>query len=163
IQDIYPLAPLQEGILFHHLMNVEGDAYLVSILLAFDTRERLDSFVGALQSVIDRHDILRTAVVLEGPAGPEEGGLRQAPVGVEDVDLDAKDGEVALQLRSRFDPRRYRLDVRQAPMIRGFAAYDEVGERWLLLCLNHHLTIDHTTLEIMVREAQAHLLGEVDR
>src|SRR5262249_23211527 len=52
IQDIYPLTALQEGILFHHLMVSQGDAYLVSILLDFDRRERLESFVGAMQAVI---------------------------------------------------------------------------------------------------------------
>ncbi|WP_340614294.1 hypothetical protein [Xenorhabdus thailandensis] len=46
VQDIYPLAPLQEGILFHHLRQTQGDAYLLQSLLAFETRERLDTFSG---------------------------------------------------------------------------------------------------------------------
>ena len=33
-------------------------------------------------------------------------------------------GDAAEQLRARFDPRRYRLDVRQAPLLRGFIAQD---------------------------------------
>ncbi|MCF1496574.1 hypothetical protein FS834_29855, partial [Agrobacterium vitis] len=60
IQDIYPLGPLQEGVLFHHLMGGEGDVYLVSGMLAFDSRDRLQGFLVALEAAIARHDILRT-------------------------------------------------------------------------------------------------------
>jgi FkbM family methyltransferase len=43
VQDIYPLAPLQEGILFHHLMGGRGDAYLLGLQLSFDSRSRMES------------------------------------------------------------------------------------------------------------------------
>src|SRR5215468_4968198 len=130
VQDIYPLAPLQEGILFHHLMSAEGDAYLLSLLLAFDTRERLERFIGALQAVIDRHDILRTAVVWEGLPEPVQVVWREAPLRMEEVHLNPQEGEIERQLLSRFDPRRYRLDIGEAPLMRAFAAYDVIGERW---------------------------------
>ncbi|WP_232370378.1 condensation domain-containing protein, partial [Xenorhabdus lircayensis] len=78
IQDIYPLVPLQEGILFHYLLQTQGDAYLLRSLLAFDTRERLNDFLVALQQVIDRHDILRTAVCWQGLSQPVQVVWRQA-------------------------------------------------------------------------------------
>ncbi|CAJ3900241.1 syringomycin synthetase [Burkholderia pseudomallei] len=47
VQDIYPLAPLQEGILFHHLMSGESDPYVLSGVLAFRGREVMERFVRA--------------------------------------------------------------------------------------------------------------------
>ena len=77
------------------------------------------------------------------------------------LSLDAADGDVAEQLRRRFDPRGSALDVRQAPLhARVPRARCGRRERWLLLLLSHHLIVDHTTLEIVLEEARAHLLGE---
>src|SRR4051794_15176025 len=157
VQDIYPLAPLQEGILFQHLMAAEGDPYLLPLLLSFDSRGRLEDFLQALEAVIGRHDILRTAVVWEGLREPVQVVWRRAPLVVEEVAPEEAGGDVAGQLRARAERRQYRLDVRQAPLLRGVCVQD--GGRWLLLLWSHHLAIDHTTLEVLQEEIQAHLRG----
>ncbi|WP_427126534.1 non-ribosomal peptide synthetase, partial [Rhizobium leguminosarum] len=63
IQDIYGLSPLQDGILFHHLLATQGDPYLLVSQMAFAERSVLDRYLAAVQQVVDRHDILRTAFV----------------------------------------------------------------------------------------------------
>jgi amino acid adenylation domain-containing protein len=67
IQDIYPLAPLQEGILFHHLLQQEQgvDPYVISAVLTVPNEQRLNLLLQAMQAASDRHDILRTAVLWE--------------------------------------------------------------------------------------------------
>jgi amino acid adenylation domain-containing protein len=163
VQDIYPLAPLQEGILFHHLMGGEGDPYLLAAQYSFDTRARLDRYIAAVQAVVDRHDILRTAVAWEGLPEPVQVVWRQAELHIEEIELDLYSGDAAEQLYVRFDPRHFRIDVRQAPLLRFYIAYDSIHDRWLTMMLLHHLTGDHTTLEVMHAEVQAHLLGQEDR
>src|ERR1700730_9422013 len=112
VQDIYPLAPLQEGILFHHLIGGRGDPYLLSTLLGFDDRKRLEGYLEAMQRVVERHDLLRTAAEWEGLRGPVQVVWRQATLPIEEVALEAGAGDVAQQLYARFDPRQYRIDVR---------------------------------------------------
>ncbi|HEV2222364.1 MAG TPA: amino acid adenylation domain-containing protein, partial [Candidatus Acidoferrales bacterium] len=163
VQDIYPLSPLQEGILFHHLMGGEGDPYLLAMLFSFDSRARLDNYLAAMQAVIDRHDILRTAVQWEGLSEPVQVVWRHAPLPVEELELDQVTGDIAEQLYARFNPRSFRIDVRQAPMLRVKLAHDKENDCWLMLLLFHHLAGDHSTLEVMQEEIRAHLVGEQDQ
>ncbi|WP_229699090.1 condensation domain-containing protein, partial [Wenjunlia tyrosinilytica] len=161
VQDIYPLAPLQEGIFFHHLMGGEGDAYLLSSVSVVPSREWVGEFAAALQAVVDRHDILRTSVVWEGLPRPVQVVWRDVDAPVEEVALDGE-GDAVAQLLSRFDPRRYRLDLNRAPLLRVVTAYDEPNDRWLLLVLMHHLVGDHTTMEVLQEEIGAVLAGSAD-
>lgn len=163
IQEIYALSPLQKGILFHHLMGGEGDPYLLAVHLSFESRTRLDSYVKAMRAVIERHDILRTAVLWEGLREPVQMVWREVVLPLEEVELDPAAGDVAGQLHARFNPRQYRIDVRQAPLLRVYIAKDEEKERWLMVLLLHHLAGDHVTLEVMQEEIEGHLLGRVEQ
>ncbi|PBP78777.1 non-ribosomal peptide synthetase, partial [Pseudomonas syringae] len=160
VQDIYPLAPLQAGILYHHISAEQGDPYTLKALFSLRDRARLDDFSHALQAVIDRHDILRTAVLWEGLDEPVQVVLRQAEMHVTELCLDPVNGPIDEQLHERFDPRHYRLDVRQAPLMQIVFTHDPLNDRWLAMLLFHHLVNDATSLYVVLHEMQAHLLGQ---
>ncbi|MBO0494138.1 non-ribosomal peptide synthetase [Pseudomonas sp. Marseille-Q1929] len=160
VQDIYPLAPLQEGILYHHLSAEQGDPYLLQSRMAFDSLERLHGFMGALQQVVARHDILRTGVVWEGLDSPVQVVWRDAQLSVQAVALDPADGDVIAQLHARFDARHYRLDLTQAPLLRMVYAEDPANGRVVAILLFHHLALDHTAMEVVGEEMQAVLCNQ---
>lgn len=61
IEAIYPLTTMQQGLLFHHLMNKEDQGFLhVSCALKGALNEKY--FKDAWQKVVLRHPILRTSV-----------------------------------------------------------------------------------------------------
>ncbi|WP_426127938.1 amino acid adenylation domain-containing protein [Pseudomonas sp. DWP1b1] len=159
IQDIYPLAPLQEGILFHHVSTEQGDPYVMQSQFAFDSVERFEAFALALQGVIDRHDILRTGVVWDGLQQPSQVVWRSAQLPVQALELDPVDGDIAAQLHTRFDARHYRLDVTQAPLLRLAWAKDPAQGRIVAMLLFHHMALDHSALEVVRHEMQAFLQG----
>ncbi|WP_319930872.1 non-ribosomal peptide synthetase [Xenorhabdus santafensis] len=161
IQDIYPLAPLQEGILYHYLLETLGDTYLLRTQFVFDSRERLDAFLTALQQVINRHDILRTSAYWQGLALPVQIVHRHASLPVIEHTLSVEESAEA-QLSRLTDSRAMRMDLTQAPLLAAHIAQDHESGHWLLSLLNHHLVCDHLSLELISNEVKTLLLGEDD-
>ena len=154
IQDIYPLAPLQEGILFHHILQSGGDTYVTPHLVSFDSEARLQRFVDTFKQVVARHDILRTAVLWEGLREPAQVVYREVKLPLEWLETEPGVETVSVEDRlwGSALPGHCRIDVRQAPMIRAVAAHDAAHDRWLLLLISHHLMNDHATLDFIVEE-----------
>jgi amino acid adenylation domain-containing protein len=157
IQDIYPLAPLQEGILFHHLLDQDSDTYARTTLLSLSSRERLTALIEALQSLIDRHDILRTAVLWEQLPQSVQVVYRRAILPVEEIALDP-DRDPIEQLKERMKPqRRQRLDLRQAPLMRLQFSTDPRSHQCYALLQTHHLVCDNESIEILISEVVDYL------
>ncbi|MCO4220155.1 condensation domain-containing protein, partial [Bacillus sp. 10017] len=64
-QNIYPLSPMQEGMLFHHLSDKDQDfqAYCVQSALKISGTFNFDIAENSLNILVRRHDLLRTVFI----------------------------------------------------------------------------------------------------
>src|SRR6202167_1602443 len=162
VADIYPLAPLQEGMFFHHLMaaGTGTDVYLMPMVVGFASRGRLAEFLAAVQQVGDRHDIYRTSLAWEGLGEPVQVVWRRAVVAVTEVSITAGGPDGVQELLAVAGSW---MDLTVAPLLRGHVAGEPGTGRWLALVQVHHLVLDHLGLEGVVGEITAVLRGQGDR
>ncbi|WP_122855873.1 non-ribosomal peptide synthetase, partial [Pseudomonas viridiflava] len=147
LQDIYPVGPLQAGILYHHLAAGDSDPYLLQPRFTFADETRLDAFCGALQQVVERHDILRTALFWEGLQAPVQVVWRKATLRVDAIDLKELDDAP-------------RMDLAQAPLLHLVHAHDPATGLIAAALRFHHVVMDHVALDVLGQELQSILLGD---
>ena len=166
VQDIYPLAPLQEGILFHHLLNERSETVCAADAAgSCRSREQLDALIAALQAVIDRHDILRTAVLWEELPRAGAGGVAAgAAAGGGDARW-RRQGDALEQMRARWLDRSgsgWICARRRCCGCRWRAIRD--GARWYALLQLHHMVCDHVDAgDRDCAKCMAHLRGRLQQ
>jgi amino acid adenylation domain-containing protein len=155
IQDVYPLSPLQEGMLFHHLLELnQGDAYVQPVVFRLSSREQREKLILALQRMIDRHDILRTAILWESLPRPLQVVYREVSLPVVRLEVDGE-RNIEAQISEWLLPERQRMDLRQAPLLRLQVTEVPHEGSWYALVQLHHLACDHESLETLFSEIMA--------
>ena len=152
VQDVYPLAPLQEGMLFHRLMNERGDTYVLSTAFELESAAIIPAMTAAIQQIVDRHDVLRTAVLWERLPRPIQVVYRRATVQVETVALEC--GRDPLQyVKQVMQPLRHQFDLRRAPLVRLLMVTSAECGRCYAVMQVHHIVCDHQSLRTLAAEA----------
>ena len=151
IADLYPLSPMQQGMLFH---SVYGDAtgdYINQLRLDVEGLEP-QRFRQAWQAAVDAHDILRTRFVWQGDLpGPVQIVSKQLdlPYRLHDLRDDAQRDET---LQALAEAERRQLDLSAPALLRLLIVrLDE--QRYQLIYTHHHILMDGWS--------NSQLLGEV--
>jgi hypothetical protein len=92
VQDVYPLSPMQEGILFHSLQAAEPDVYVTQLSCKLRRLEPA-AFRRAWERVVERHPILRSAFAWKGAGKPVQVVGRRTALPWREEDWRGRSGE----------------------------------------------------------------------
>ena len=153
IEDVYPLSPLQQGLLFHMLHASSAGVYFNQ--LSWEVRGPMDTtaVARAWQETVARHASLRTAFFWDGLEEPVQVVLGdvQLPIRSEDwreVPSSEHDARLATWLEG---DRRRGFEPERAPLMR--LAMLRVGERsWRFVLSYSHLLLDGWSMPLVIGE-----------
>jgi amino acid adenylation domain-containing protein len=156
IEDIYPLTPLQEGILFHSLLEPEAGPYFRQWICAL--RGRLDAAAlrRAWQEVVDRHTVLRTAFVWEEVEAPLQVVCRRVELPFRQEDWRGVDAaEQACRFACLLErDRRAAIDLSAAPLLR-VTLVQVADDLHRMVWSFHHILLDGLSVALVVRRVIA--------
>lgn len=143
IEEIYGLAPLQDGLLLHTLLNPGSGMYLMQDV--FRTDQALDpaAVQRAWSQVVARHAILRTSFLWSEDSAPVQIVHRSAPSPVQffdwtGVEQTAAEQRLALLLREEIAAG---FDVMKPPLSR-LRLFKLESRRFVLVHSFHHILMD---------------------
>ncbi len=155
IQNIYPLSPLQEGILFHHLMlgKGESDPYIFQFVIHLEGDIRQDHLRGAFCHLVERYDVLRTVIRRHKVKQPLQVVLkqRQFDLTLRDIrHLEEDEQQEAIRTFARQDKQRG-FDLSRDLLMRAALFTTGTGTHTLVWTI-HHIIMDGWSMGLLFRE-----------
>ncbi|MER7707475.1 amino acid adenylation domain-containing protein [Kitasatospora sp. NPDC097605] len=152
IEDIWPLSPLQEGLLFHTVYDDEGPhVYLGHWIL--ELRGPVDPvrLRAAWEELLTRHAALRACFRQRASGETVQVIARRAELPWRTVDLSHLDDPEEAVRELAEEDRLRRFDVAQAPLLRlTLIRLDDATHRLVVTC--HHAVMDGWSLPIVFTE-----------
>ncbi|WP_380567727.1 amino acid adenylation domain-containing protein [Saccharothrix mutabilis] len=150
IEDVLPLSPLQQGMVFHAVYDeTADDVYTVQFVLGLTGDVDPDRLRAAAQALLERHANLRAAFVHEDVDEPVQVVLREVELPWESLEL-TEDQFTDFLARDR----KVKFQLDDPPLLRMTLVKLADGEHRLVLS-NHHVLLDGWSLPLLVGDLLA--------
>lgn len=150
---VYPLSPMQEGMLYHTLTRNGIDVYFEQSIMTVKGEFDVDIYEKSYNMIFDRYEILRTAFVFKNIQKPRQIVLKERKHEVYIEDISSMDKEKRnLYISSYIKKDRERgFDLTEDALIRTSIFKIEEGT-YKLIWDFHHIIMDGWCLGVIVNE-----------
>ncbi|WP_414575216.1 non-ribosomal peptide synthetase [Anabaena sp. CCY 9402-a] len=153
IEDIYPLSPLQQGMLFHSLYAPNSGAYVVQVSYELHGNLNIAAFDAAWQDLINRHPVLRTAFVWDNLEKPLQVVGKQVKCHINHLDwcdFSVQQQQEALKVLLQ-KQREQGFNLSQAPLMQ-MTLIQLKSEVYQFVWSYHHLLLDGWSVQVLLKE-----------
>ncbi|NJQ03977.1 condensation domain-containing protein, partial [Streptomyces zingiberis] len=157
VEDVWPLSPLQEGLLFHAAFDDQGpDVYTVQSALALDGPLDPARLRASWETLLGRHAALRACFRQVSGAQTVQVIARDVTLPWREEDLSALPGPEALAAAGRLaeEERAERFDPAVPPLLR-LLLLRLAPQRHRLVMTSHHILMDGWSAPVLIGELSA--------
>jgi hypothetical protein len=151
ISDIYPLSPMQQGMLFHTLYDQDSPAYFEQFFCIIEGGLVYQHIEGAWNHLIDEHPVFRTVFNYKELSQPVQIVLKKRPISIGIHDLKSlSDDEQKIRLEEFMEAdRSERFDLSKGPLLR-INIFELAKDKIFFLWSYHHILLDGWCLGLIM-------------
>ncbi|RKI08338.1 amino acid adenylation domain-containing protein, partial [Corallococcus praedator] len=165
-EDIYPLSPMQQGILFHTLLAPTSGVYFEQLSWSFHAPLDTQALRRTWEELLARHAVLRTTFLWEGIEEPLQVVRKQVALPWRELDWRGQTEEAQRQQLETFlaEDRTRGFDLAEGPLLRiALVRLDTNVHRFIWSF--HHTMLDGWSMALLLKQVfalyQARVQGRV--
>jgi amino acid adenylation domain-containing protein len=153
IEDIYPLSPMQEGMLFHSLYSGETGVYFEQLTCRLEGALNLEAFKETWRFLLRKYPVLRSSFVWKNTGTMSQVVHVHAELPITEYDWQhlSEEEQTAELISFLEEDRKQGFDMNKAPLMRlALAHLSEKNTRFILS--HHHLLLDGWSLPLVMKD-----------
>ncbi|MCF0145959.1 MAG: hypothetical protein HUJ73_05175, partial [Eubacterium sp.] len=158
IERVYPLTPMQEGMLLSYLKDPDTTAYVLLSRFSLDFVPSEKTLREILERLAAKHEVFRTSVLYEGVDQPCQAVLKRK-LGLKFYDVSEEADKEAAADRIHREELRAGFDLQRDPLFRLVLIRLSGIKSQLILC-THHIIVDGWSLSLYMDDVFGPLLGK---
>ncbi|MGF0309228.1 amino acid adenylation domain-containing protein [Rhodococcus sp. IEGM1428] len=152
VRDIWPLSPLQNGLLFHaSISEATTDVYTTQIQLHLGGDVDAERLHGAADRILERYSNLRTAYLRDETGNAVQVVVESVRVPWRTIDLTVAEHDSTSADELLTTEQALGFDMTAPPLIR-FLLIRTAADRWTLGVTSHHILLDGWSMPILMKD-----------